>query len=136
MSLEINEVAAVRIGLAVEEMVETHVVQSGCGSKTGDMPAKLGRIAIGIQHQRHRVPARQTADTVFQVLVSGGACFLADRDRVAIRRVRAERHARAGIARLVEQLPEQKTDTLRAFVFQDGLKGLQPLLRLLRIVIR
>jgi hypothetical protein len=136
VSLEIHQIAAMRIGLAVKKMIETHVVQSGCGGKTCDMSAQLGRIAIGIQHQHHRIPAHPGADAVFQILVAGGALLFANRDGVAIRRGRAERHARTGIARLVEQFPEQKTDAFRAFVFQNRLEGIQPLLGFLRIVVR
>ena len=73
---------------------------------------------------------------MFQILIAGGAYFLIHRNGVAVRRGRAERHARAGIARFVYQLFKQKMGAFRAFVFQNRLEGIQPLLGFLRVVIR
>ena len=100
------------------------------------MTAQFRRIAVGIQDQRHRVPARQRADAVFQFHIAGRTFLIAQRDAVAIRRGRAERYTRAGITRLVYQLPEQEMDAFRAFIFQYRFKGIQPLLGFLRIIIR
>ncbi len=71
VALEIHQIAAMRVGLAVEEMIECDVVQGRSGRKAGDMAAQFGRIAIGIQYQCHRVPAHQRAYAVLKFTVAG-----------------------------------------------------------------
>ena len=82
------------------------------------MPAQLRRIAIGIQHQRHRVPARQSAYAVFKILVADGALLFAQRYGIAIRSDPAERDSRAGDAGFADKQFEQEMGAFCAFVFQ------------------
>ncbi len=136
MALEIHQVAAMIIGLAVEEIIEADVVQRRRRGETGDMSAQFRRFAVGIEHEDHRVPARQRADAVFQFLVAAGALFLVQRDGVDIGRGGADRHVVAGQPRLVDHLVDQEMGALRAFVLQYRLERIQPLLGFLRINVR
>ena len=133
--LEINQIATVSICLAMEKMVEAHVIQRGSGCEAGDMSAQFGRILIRIQHNHHRIPAHQRAQAMFQFMVTGRTFFFIKRDRVQIRCVGTEWQIGSGKTCFIDQLANQVVSTFRAFVIQHGFKRIQPLFGFLRVII-
>ena len=70
VALEVDEVSAVGLGGRVPEVVEADLVERRGRLEARDVPAELGRLAVGLQHHRDRVPADQRADAVLEVRVA------------------------------------------------------------------
>ena len=135
VALKVHQIAAVLVGLAVEEMVEAHVIQGRRRGKAGDVTAQFGRLLVGVEHDGHRVPAHQRADAVFHFMAARRTFFLVQRNAVDVRRGRADRHIIARQTRMVDELVDDEMGAVGPFLFQHGLERLQPFLCLLRIVV-
>ena len=136
MSLEEYQVAAVVLRRRVPEMIEAHVVQRRRRGEAGDVAAEFRGLLVGAQHHCRRVPAHVGTDTVFQLVIAGGALLLAGRDGVDVGGIGAVRKVSARAPRLLDQLLEDVVRALGTFMLQDSVEGVQPLVCLLRIVIR
>jgi hypothetical protein len=82
---------------------------------------------------RHRVPARDRADPVLEVLVAGDAHLLLDRNRVDVCGVRRKRQVGARASRLVDQLLDQEMRAVGALGFEHAVERVEPFARFLRI---
>ena len=70
VALHEHQVAAVALGRRVPEVVEPGVVQRRRGLEARDVPAQLGGLLVGAQHDRHRVPPDQRPDPVLDLPVT------------------------------------------------------------------
>ena len=122
VALEVHQVAAVRIRLAVEEVVEAHVIQGGSRSEAGDVAAQLGRFLIRVQHDGHRVPAHQCTDTMFHIEIAGRALFFIQRNRVDIGCGGADGQIVTRQAGMIDELVDQEVGAVAAFFVQYGLQ--------------
>jgi hypothetical protein len=93
-------------------------------------------VLVGAQHHRHRVPAHEGADAVLDRLVAGNPDLLVDGNGVDVRGIGREGHVRAGAARLVDHLLDEKIRAVRSFVLDHTIDRVQPFLGLLRIDVR
>ncbi len=136
VALEINLVAGLPVGLAPEEVVEADLIQAGRAGEGGQMAADpLGRV-VGPHHHDGGVPADVGPDAALDVLVAGEPGLLVGRDGVDVRR-----RDGGGKADLVgpgplEELHEQEASPGLAVGVEDGIEGVDPFRRLLRIDVR
>ena len=81
------------------EVVEADLVERRRRLEAGDVAAELGRLLVGVQHRRDRVPAHERAEPVLELRVAGDRLLELDRDRVDVRRASPRRAARRAGAR-------------------------------------
>jgi hypothetical protein len=98
-----------------------------------DVPAELGRLAVGAHHHRQRVPAHQRGDARLDLEVALVGRLLRERNGVDVRRGEHLRQRHAARARMLQQPPQQEGGTLRTLVRDERVEGLDPLARLERI---
>src|SRR5258708_1170094 len=70
VALKIYDVARVRVGAAVEEMIETNFIERGGGSVSGNVAAHVGGFVRPLDH-RHRVPTDDILNSPFQFAIAG-----------------------------------------------------------------
>ena len=73
--LDVDEVAAALVVRSAPEVVEADVVERGCGSEAGDVPAVLGADLVGLDHHRQGVPANDRTNPVLDARLSGHLRF-------------------------------------------------------------
>jgi hypothetical protein len=136
VTLKVDQVGAVGVVVALEEVVVADIVERRRGRERGDVAADARLALVGLDHDRHRVPAHVRADAVLELFVARIARFVVDVDRVEVRGRRFVRQVSAGPARLIDQRFDQVMRTFLADLCDDGFERIEPLLRLLRIGIR
>src|SRR5262245_1952278 len=99
MTLKIDLVAAARMLLPPEEMVESHFEQCRGRRKCRNMPADPGMIAIGPDDHGHRVPSHQTSRSTFKFAIARERWLLIRRYCVHIWRVGGKWNLHAGSPR-------------------------------------
>ena len=90
------------------------------------MTAGLGRLAIGPDHHRGRIPAQCTQDLALEVTIARVGRLLIDRDGIDVGRVRRVRRLDAGLVGLVDGLAQQELRAFDAIAFDDDVDGLFP----------
>src|SRR6056297_206498 len=135
MALDVDQVRAVRMLRALEEMVEAYIVQRGGRREAGDMAAQLATPFRGAHDYRHRVPADDRSDAPLHRAIAGHAWLAVWRNGVDIGRGQVERQVGAGAARQFDQPVEQEMGALGTFPVDDGGKRLQPLARFFRVFV-
>ncbi len=130
VALDVQQVAAVAFAVGMPEMVEAggeHVRQGGEGTDVPAQVAAVGRIeAVGLDHQRHRVPAHVGAQPAFELQVARAALLFFRLDGVDVARVGRERHVDAALAGLLDQLLEQVVGASAALGLDDRSQSVQP----------
>jgi hypothetical protein len=86
VTLEEDQVAAVFIGRRLEKVVEADVIKGRRGGEAGDMSAQVGVFQVGTHHHGQRIPTHQRTNAAFHKQVARHACFVGQRNGVAIRR--------------------------------------------------
>src|SRR5438046_10756829 len=108
MSLDVHEIAAMRVRRGSPEMAKPDVVKRSGRLEAGDMAAGPGRFLVGTQNDRNRVPANDGADAVLDGAIPARALLPLGRDRIDVGGIERERRGDPGALRLVGQFFEQK----------------------------
>ncbi|MNQ49354.1 hypothetical protein D3C85_632640 [compost metagenome] len=85
VALEEDQVAAVLLGRRLEEVVEADVIEGRAGGEGADVAAQVGILQVGAHHHGQSIPAHQRANAAFHEQIARHACFVVQRDGVAIR---------------------------------------------------
>jgi hypothetical protein len=129
MPLKVDLVAVVVCALAVQEVIERHLVQSGGRSIRGYVAADPVLDHVGPDHHGHGVPTDDALDPALDLPAARIRWFLADGDCVDVRSVGRERNADAGLLSVDVEFLEELTHPLGSLVLQHPLQALEPLLR-------
>ena len=130
MSLEINEVAGVRLVPRVKEMIQADFVKRRGRSKRRNVAADAGIFRVGPRDHGHRVPANDALDPPLDFDVAGIARLLVGRNRVDVRSIRGEGERDAPEVGPFLQVDEQFLKSLRSVANQDVVEGLEPFFEL------
>src|SRR6266542_2550163 len=136
VSLEEDLVAAGRIVLALEEVVEADLIQRRRRRVRRQVAADALVVVIRAHDHRDGVPADELADAVLHLLVAGEIGLLLGGDRVDVPGLRERRQAHLQHARALEELVEDEPGALRAGLLDQCVKRLDPLLCFLGIDVR
>ncbi len=124
MTLNVEAVATVVFGFRVPEMVEPgtkHVRQRGKRANVAaQVPAVCRIVAVGLDHHGHGVPAHVGAQALFDFDVAGATLLLVGLDGVDVAGVGRERHVKAALTRMLQQLLQKVMGTLWALTLNDG----------------
>src|SRR5207249_8697491 len=71
MALHVDQIAAVILRRRMPEMTEAYIVEKRRRLKARDVTAELGRLLVGAQNDRDRVPADCRADLVLELTIPG-----------------------------------------------------------------
>ena len=126
MALDVDQVAAVRFRRRVPEMHEAGVVERRRGLEAGDMAAEFGRLLVGAQHDRQRVPADDRADPVLDRPVARMRRLSVRQDRVDIGGVGREGHLGAVAPGGLNNPLQQFIDPADALKGLNGVECIQP----------
>ena len=130
MALDVDAVAAVVFALGMPEMVEAGAKHVGQRRKRADMAAQIAAVnrmmTVGLDHHGHRVPAHVGPQPPFDLEVTGAMRLLVDFNGVDVAGVGRERHVDAALARVLEQLLQEKVRALRALALDHGGQGVHP----------
>ena len=107
VTLHVEQVAGIAVSLAVEEVVEAHLVERRRACVRGEVPAETVEPVVGPVDHRHRVPAHERTDAALEILVAGEPRFLRRRDRVHVVGLHERRHRDALVARPLQQAGEE-----------------------------
>jgi hypothetical protein len=135
MSLDVEQIPAMALARGVEEMVEADVVERRGGSEARDVTPERGILAIGLDHHRHRVPSHEGANPLLERRVPRRSLLQGLGDRVDVRRRRAVREMSALATSPANEATDEVVGSFDALPLEDRVEGLEPLARLLRIVI-
>ena len=94
VALDVDLVAAARVVLAAEEVVEADLVEAGGGLVGRDVTADLEALAVGAGHHDRGVPADEGADPALDLLVAGEPRLALGRDGVDVVGAAQRRDAR------------------------------------------
>ncbi len=119
-----------------EKMVEADLEQVRRRGVAGDVAAQFGRELVGPHHHRQRVPAHQSDQPLLGFERSRELGLVGEGDGVAVGGAPHRRQRHAPGAGAVEQLAQQEGGAGAAFVLDDGIERLQPLLGLGRVRVR
>ena len=125
VALHEDQVAAVRVGRGVPEVVEADVVEHRRRREARDVAADVG-VLVRAQHHRHGVPADVMADLLLDVEVAGKVRLAIDRDRVDVRGVRGERQVGAGLSRGIDEVLNEEMGAGGTFGGEDAGQRIQP----------
>ncbi len=127
VALEEDLVAASRVVLAAEEVVEAHLVQGRRRGVGRHVPADAREAHVRAQDHRNGVPADQPADAALQLLVAREPGLLLRADRVDVAGLREGRHADLELPGPLEQLEHEEPRAVLARLVQDLVQRLEPL---------
>ena len=127
VALDVNQVAAVSLGVGVPEMHEAGVVEGGGRLEACDVAAELGGFLVGLDHDRGGVPADIAPDRHFDLAVAGMRRLGFRRDGVDVGRVGRERQARALAPGGGDDLVEDCVDLADTFERLYGIERVEPL---------
>jgi hypothetical protein len=103
-------------------MVKTGTKHVRQRSKRANVPAQVTAVfrvmAVGLDHHGHGVPAHVGTQALFDLDVAGAALLLVGLDGVDITGIGRKRHVDAALARVLQQLLQQKVRALGAFCFR------------------
>jgi len=119
MSLEENQVTAMLFGGGPPEMIETDFIQSRRRGITRDVAAILATHPVCLNDHYHCVPANIGLDASFDGTITRIFGLPAGGNRVHVGGVGAVRQIRAGAARKVDHLIQEKMSALGAMLTED-----------------
>ena len=130
VALDVDAVAAVAFAFRVPEMVETGAQHAGQRRKGADVAAQIAAVdrvmAVGLDDHGHGVPAHVGAQALFNFDVAGAERFFRRFNGVDVAGGRGKRFVDAVLARVLEQLLQQKVRAIRAFALDHGGQGVHP----------
>ena len=127
VALDENLVAATRVGLAAEEVVEADLIERGRGGVGGDVTADADAGTLGTMHHDRGIPPDPGAVPAFDVLVAGEPRFEFGGDGVDVVGGGQSRYRHPLLAGPFEQAQHQVAGPGRAGSGQQIVEGLQPL---------
>jgi hypothetical protein len=127
VALEVDLVAAARVVLAAEEVVEAHLVQRGGGGVGGDVPADGDTGPLGAVHHDRGVPADVRPDPPLDVLVAGEPRLPLRRDGVDVVGAAQRRDADLLLTAALQHPQHQVAGPALAAVVDGAVQRLQPL---------
>ncbi len=127
VALEEDLVAAARVVLAAEEVVEADLVQARRRGVRRDVTADLDPRALGPVHHDRRVPPDVGTDPALDVLVTGEPRLALRRDRVDVVGAAQARHADLLLAGPLQQAEHEVARPVAPGVVDDGVQRLEPL---------
>ncbi len=130
VALEEDLVAAARVVLALEEVVEPDLVQGRRRGVRREVAAEAREPAVRPQHHRDRVPADQAPDPALELLVAGEVRLLLGADRVDVARAREAGQPDVALPRPLEQLEHQESGPVLALLVHHLIERIEPLLGL------
>ncbi len=116
-------------------MVEADVVKSRGGLEAGDMTAQPGVFLVRAQDNRGGVPSDDGADAPLDFTIARVARLQLGRNRIQIGRVGVVGKKGAALARLVDQILQQKVRAIDPFSFDHRLDRIEPFIGLQRIYV-
>ncbi|MNJ37773.1 hypothetical protein D3C77_326050 [compost metagenome] len=128
VALEEDQVAAVLVGRGLEEVVEADVIQGGTGGEARNVAAQVRVFQVGAHHHGQRVPTDQRANAAFHEQVARHACFVGDRDGVAVWRGDGVWQLGATTGGQLAHTGHQIVSAVFAFFVENRLQGVQPFL--------
>ena len=135
MALEKDLVAARRIILALEEVVQAHLIERGSTRVGRDVATYANSWALCTVHHDGRIPADPAAVALFQFLVTRKLWLHGGWDGVDEVRGRQRRQFNALSGSALEQAQHQVACALRIGVLQQTIEGIHPLAGLFWIII-
>ena len=136
VALEEDVVAAARVVLAAEEVVQAHLVEGRLARVGGDVAADADAVALGALHEGHGVPPQVVAVAALELLVARVLRLLVRRDRVHVVRGGHVGQGDGLGARALHEGAHDVLRPLRAALLDESVEGLDPLRRLLGILVR
>ena len=136
VALEEHLVTGLAVVLAVEEVVEPHLVQAGRGGVGGDVAADPQPRPVGPGHHHRGVPPDVGPDPPLDVLVAGEPGLALGRDRVDVVGAAQPGHAHLLLARALEQLEHDVPGPGAAPGPDDVVERVDPLSGLVRVDVR
>ena len=133
VALDEDVVAAARVVLAAEEVVEPDLVQARGALVGGDVAADLQALAVGLADHDRRVPADVGADPPLDVLVAGEPGLGLRRDGVDVVTAAQGRQADLALAGPGQQLQHDEAGPVLPLVVEQAVQGLQPVVGLVRV---
>ncbi len=133
VALEEHLVAGAAVALAAEEVVEADVVERGRRRERRQMTAEAVEAVVRTVDHRHRVPTDVGTDAALEHLVAREPRFLLGRNRVDVVGRDHGGNADALFTRPLHEAREQVARARSAADVDDGVEGIEPLPRLLRI---
>jgi hypothetical protein len=115
--------------LPLEEVVEPDLVQRRRRRERRDVTANALFELVGLDHHRERVPTRQALDASLDLAAAGKRRLLVRRNRVDVRRVRAERLPHAVQAGVILQVAEKPRHPCRAAGLEHVVERVEPFAR-------
>ena len=125
VALEIDLVAATRVILAPEKVVETYFVQRRRRSVRTDVTTGTP-FNVGAMHHHGRVPPNLMADTPLKIFVARKARFALRRDRVDVVGGGQRRNADVALAGPLQHLQQKKTASRLAMLFDHRIERFEP----------
>ena len=127
VALQVEEIAAVLLAGRMPEMIEADVIERRAGRVARHVPAELGRFLVRDDYQRHRVPPRDRREARLDLEVGRPLRLRADRNRVHVRRRRAEWKIGARLPHAPDQPFQQEAGAIDALVGDDRVDRVEPL---------
>ena len=134
--LVVDLVAAARVVLAAEEVVEANLVQRRTGRVRRNVTAHADARALrAVDHDRG-VPPDRAPDRALEVLVAGEPRLRLGRDRVDVVGADQAGHADLPLASMLQEGEHQVARAGTAALVNHRVEGLEPLPRLVRVDVR
>ena len=112
------------------EVVEADLVQRLRGLVARDVAAELGRLGVGLEDDRDRVPADERRGEPLELRVAGHGLLVLDGDRVDVRRREARADRDVEVLRVVDDAVEKVGRSVAAVEVDHRLDRVEPLLGL------
>ena len=126
VALDEDVVTAARMILAAEEVVEPHLVQAGGALVRRYMAADFKTLAVGLADHDRRVPADESANPPFDMLITWEPGLGFRRDRVDV--VTATQCRQTDLTRpgSLQQLEHDEPRAVASLVLEQAVERLQP----------
>ena len=133
VALQVDEIAAERLRRCAKEVIEADVVERCRRCEARDVAAEFGTNFVGPHHHCERVPAYVVAQTRFQLEIAGDLRLLFERDRIHVRRFKAQRDWDAAVLRFVDESADELARAVGTFDCEDAAHRVDPFLGFLRV---
>ena len=122
MALDEDMVAAARMILAAEEVVEADLVQAGRTLVGRDVAADLKALAVGLADHDRRIPPDEGTNPSLDVLVAWEPRLGLRRNRVDVIAAPQRRQAYLARPRSLKQLEHDEPGTVPSFVLEQAVE--------------
>ena len=130
VALHQHQVAAVRLVGRVPEMHEAGIVEGRRRLEARQVAAQFGRVLVGLEYDRHRIPADDGANAVLDRARAGMMRLLVRRDGIDVGGIGGEGHLGPVAAGRIDNLGQNAIGRLGSLKGDDRSNGLIPFSRL------